>query len=92
MFKSQRLAAAPLLALTVAALAFAGWAAASPRSDRRVAWALLASADALGAEEEERFDHRGALGVLVGGGIDLKREEKATAWATKEFAGCRSRM
>jgi hypothetical protein len=27
--------------------------------------------------EEERFDHRGALGLLVGGGIDFKREVKA---------------
>ncbi len=29
------------------------------------------------AEEEERFDHRGALGLLVGGGIDFKREVKS---------------
>ena len=32
---------------------------------------------ALGAEEEQRFDHRGALGLLVGGGIDFKREVKS---------------
>ncbi|HUM09522.1 MAG TPA: hypothetical protein VLT82_01080 [Myxococcaceae bacterium] len=32
---------------------------------------------AAGAEEEERWDHRGALGLLVGGGIDFKREVKA---------------
>jgi len=37
---------------------------------------VLASA-ALGAEEEQRFDHRGALGLLVGGGIDFKREVKS---------------
>lgn len=29
------------------------------------------------AEQEERWDHRGALGVLVGGGIDFKREVKS---------------
>jgi hypothetical protein len=29
------------------------------------------------AEEMERWDHRGALGLLVGGGIDFKREVKA---------------
>jgi hypothetical protein len=29
------------------------------------------------AEEEQRFDHRGALGLLVGGGVDFKREVKS---------------
>ncbi len=29
------------------------------------------------AEEQERFDHRGALGLLLGGGVDFKREVKA---------------
>jgi len=32
---------------------------------------------AAGAEEEERFDHRGALGLLLGGGLDFKREVKS---------------
>ena len=32
---------------------------------------------ASGAEEVERWDHRGALGLLVGGGIDFKREVKS---------------
>jgi len=30
-----------------------------------------------GAEELERFDHRGALGLLVGGGMDFKREVRS---------------
>ena len=42
-----------------------------------MAGALLSSPVALAAEEEERFDHRGALGLLVGGGIDFKREVKS---------------
>jgi len=29
------------------------------------------------AEEQERWDHRGALGFLIGGGIDFKREVKS---------------
>lgn len=29
------------------------------------------------AEDTERWDHRGALGLLVGGGIDFKREVKS---------------
>jgi len=39
--------------------------------------ALLLAPGVAGAEEEERWDHRGALGLLVGGGIDFKREVKA---------------
>jgi len=44
---------------------------------------LLASSTAAAAEEEERFDHRGSLGLLVGGGIDFKREVK-TGGETEE--------
>ena len=43
---------------------------------------LLASSAARG-EEEQRFDHRGSLGLLVGGGIDFKREVK-TGGETEE--------
>jgi len=38
---------------------------------------LLLAPLVLAAEEEQRFDHRGALGLLVGGGIDFKREVKS---------------
>jgi len=38
---------------------------------------LLVAPLVLAAEEEQRFDHRGALGLLVGGGIDFKREVKS---------------
>ena len=48
-----------------------------------VATALLASPSAVAAEEEERFDHRGALGFLLGGGLDFKREVK-TGGETEE--------
>jgi hypothetical protein len=41
-----------------------------------VATVLLLPAVAA-AEEVERWDHRGALGLLVGGGIDFKREVKS---------------
>lgn len=44
---------------------------------------MLASSTAAAAEEEERFDHRGSLGLLVGGGIDFKREVK-TGGETEE--------
>jgi hypothetical protein len=44
---------------------------------------LLVTRAALGAEEEQRFDHRGALGLLVGGGVDFKREVK-TGGETEE--------
>ena len=37
---------------------------------------LLLPAESL-AEELERWDHRGALGLLVGGGVDFKREVKS---------------
>ena len=42
-----------------------------------LALGLLLLPAAVRAEEEERFDHRGALGFLVGGGIDFKREVKS---------------
>jgi hypothetical protein len=48
-----------------------------------VAGALLVSPAALAAEEEERFDHRGSLGLLLGGGVDFKREVK-TGGETEE--------
>jgi len=38
---------------------------------------LLVLPGAVLAEEEQRFDHRGALGFLVGGGVDFKREVKS---------------
>jgi hypothetical protein len=38
---------------------------------------LLVLPGAVRAEEEQRFDHRGALGLLVGGGVDFKREVKS---------------
>src|SRR4029450_6256503 len=47
---------------------------------------LLLIPTAVRAEEEERFDHRGALGFLVGGGIDFKREVK-TGGETEEGRG-----
>ncbi|HZJ54087.1 MAG TPA: hypothetical protein VFD38_08105 [Myxococcaceae bacterium] len=42
-----------------------------------LALGLLLIPGAVRADEEERFDHRGALGFLVGGGIDFKREVKS---------------
>ena len=42
-----------------------------------LALGLLLVPAAVRAEEEQRWDHRGALGFLVGGGVDFKREVKA---------------
>lgn len=42
-----------------------------------LALGLALAPASLRAEEEQRWDHRGALGFLVGGGADFKREVKA---------------
>jgi len=49
----------------------------TPAGRAVLALSLVLAALAHGAEEEQRFDHRGALGLLVGGGIDFKREVKS---------------
>jgi hypothetical protein len=49
----------------------------TPAGRAVLALSLVLAALAHGAEEEQRFDHRGALDLLVGGGIDFKREVKS---------------
>ena len=49
----------------------------SARVCAALAFGLLLAPAAARAEEEQRWDHRGALGLLLGGGVDFKREVKA---------------
>lgn len=49
----------------------------SARVCAALAFGLLLVPAAARAEEEQRWDHRGALGLLLGGGVDFKREVKA---------------